>query len=1580
MANDIVVKFRVEQDGSLGQVEAAVGRLADSTDKAGDSAKRHGDQTEKNTGAQQKNTKETKKSTQASDGFMRKQKGVAGATSNSTKAFSKMQQGSSGLVSVYATLMANVFALSQAFLFLRDAADVQILQNTQVSFAQNTGVALGKLTQDLREASGGMLGFRDAAQASAMGIAKGFSPEQLQDLAIGARKASAALGRGFEDAFDRLIRGASKAEPELLDELGITLKLAEATEKYGLMIGKNAKDLTTYERSQAVLLETQRQLDEQFGSVDLQENAFIKLGKTFDDLVKTIMKHLMPAFNAFANFIADNAGTAVLVFSAIGMSILRTIPGFGMARTAVVSYIASLNPIPIIGEKILNMAASVTKTKAAFLDFTNKTQAEFSALNQEFKDAKTSLQELQAQARKDIGGMRSSIPDQGGKTKSGRQRGSAIMQRIKDGGDVLKKDLAFINRALDKIPKDAKDDFELTSGMFKGMTVKMARDFGKSANQIHNDNDAMGLAVRNQFKRIGIVGKATATGLKVGFLGTFKAITTSAKLAGAAVSAAMRFTVVLAVIGSIGQMFEKIVQSPYTLVKNIISFITTFARGLQFLMNMAAKGINHLFGTQIEFKFADGLEERLEQLAEKHIDMDQLFISEQFEKRVESIKTKTDTLVQSFAQNRDEMESIGRSIRANTDELDRSLDIANAMSTLGVASSVRKINQLSNIEDELNRASDFYRAHLQDYEETLASLSGVEAQSYRERFLNAKMLVENADRVRSVAARADNDALRAIKLNYKSLADIDKIASDKLQALNITNLKETADFLEKREELQRSFLSSKKAMDDLIKETPAIFKSGDILKIEEHLLSIEIARNEHIKFAQATGNSEKAVDKFNDQLKDFGGIVKLRKEVKEARHELFALAVATKQLNQLQMLTSSRTNLVLADAKKRTDLAKSRVKQERLLLQLTEAIRAVAIAERAGDIETALAANRKALALRDQLDNQYLITHELEKQNDLAHQFGMTLANSLEQNIQGGISALLKGEKNLKEALLDGAKNITEAMIDKYSETVTTEIMKGLEETSFGKALGLDKKDPQEILLEKQKQMNETHLANLNTRANKTFAKQEDFLAEEDRLLGYRVKEIKDSQTQLIDGLNTTAETIKNGMVSAADYHANAIKQALATQGVRGDQGFSNAEKLKAVHEGTLDPTKAKMNDAALKRHQDATAEAIEYLGTEAEYIKRLIEQRKGGLVEFTQKYAEDNKQIKKSGRMKAKGTNESTADFLDRAREAFIASVPAYKTELRDLITELTEERRLADLSTESVEQPSAGGLATAITTNTLGESTEIGSSAIPGALDVNVAGVGGEPQIPTTETGGFNSLRSGDGPTEIPGGAEATSPTTEAIEKNTEVLQKNALNTAKNAVAGLATVAALTGNQKVAEKLSLVMTALQLIQMAKNAFDYFIKPVEIATTTANAAATTTLATVSIPALIIALKANTAAQGATFFAKTGGIFSNGSRVKSYSEGGVAKGRESGYPAMLHGTEAVVPLPNNRSIPVDLKGMGGAGDTNNISINITSNSEGDSQEVESNNEQMALAITTAVQRELQNQKRAGGILSPYGAA
>ena len=104
-----------------------------------------------------------------------------------------------------------------------------------------------------------------------------------------------------------------------------------------------------------------------------------------------------------------------------------------------------------------------------------------------------------------------------------------------------------------------------------------------------------------------------------------------------------------------------------------------------------------------------------------------------------------------------------------------------------------------------------------------------------------------------------------------------------------------------------------------------------------------------------------------------------------------------------------------------------------------------------------------------------------------------------------------------------------------------------------------------------------------------------------------------------------------------------------------------------------------------------------------------------------------------------------------------------------------------------------------------------------------------------------------------------------------------------------------------------------------------------------------------------------------------------------FSTGGVAKGREAGYPAILHGTEAVVPLPNKRSIPVDLRGS--TGDVNNVTVNVNMGQGGDAGGLGSSMEgdnndglQLGKVIANAVQKELQNQKRSGGILNPYGVA
>ena len=124
--------------------------------------------------------------------------------------------------------------------------------------------------------------------------------------------------------------------------------------------------------------------------------------------------------------------------------------------------------------------------------------------------------------------------------------------------------------------------------------------------------------------------------------------------------------------------------------------------------------------------------------------------------------------------------------------------------------------------------------------------------------------------------------------------------------------------------------------------------------------------------------------------------------------------------------------------------------------------------------------------------------------------------------------------------------------------------------------------------------------------------------------------------------------------------------------------------------------------------------------------------------------------------------------------------------------------------------------------------------------------------------------------------------------------------------------------------------------------------------------------------------------------AKKGGIleppqyrYGGIARMEDYSRGGVARGKQSGYPAVLHGTEAVVPLPDNRSIPVEMKG--GMGQQNNVTVNVSIDGNGQSQQQNSQSdgamgENLGRLIASAVQDELHFQKRSGGILNPYGVA
>lgn len=98
-------------------------------------------------------------------------------------------------------------------------------------------------------------------------------------------------------------------------------------------------------------------------------------------------------------------------------------------------------------------------------------------------------------------------------------------------------------------------------------------------------------------------------------------------------------------------------------------------------------------------------------------------------------------------------------------------------------------------------------------------------------------------------------------------------------------------------------------------------------------------------------------------------------------------------------------------------------------------------------------------------------------------------------------------------------------------------------------------------------------------------------------------------------------------------------------------------------------------------------------------------------------------------------------------------------------------------------------------------------------------------------------------------------------------------------------------------------------------------------------------------------------------FSLGGELLGGAADYLGFNDGGVASGPKSGYPVMLHGTEAVVPLPDGRTIPVSIKGdMGGGGQTNNINISVSGGG---------NAKDIAKAVSDEVSKVLRNRSRGG---------
>lgn len=248
-------------------------------------------------------------------------RGSMGATGASGRDFANQAQGLGGLVRLYATYAANVFAVSAAFTALSQAMNTTNMVQGLNQLGAASGIAMGNLAKQFADASGGAISFRESMEATAKAVSSGMSQAQFLKLGEVAKKASQALGIGMSDAVSRLTRGITKLEPELLDELGIFTKVGKATEDYARSVGKSAIALTDFERRQAFANAVLAEGAQKFGEIDIPTNPYDKLLASLKNVAQQILEVVNKGLTPLVNILSASPGALLAAIAAIAVKI-----------------------------------------------------------------------------------------------------------------------------------------------------------------------------------------------------------------------------------------------------------------------------------------------------------------------------------------------------------------------------------------------------------------------------------------------------------------------------------------------------------------------------------------------------------------------------------------------------------------------------------------------------------------------------------------------------------------------------------------------------------------------------------------------------------------------------------------------------------------------------------------------------------------------------------------------------------------------------------------------------------------------------------------------------------------------------------------------------------------------------------------------------------------------------------------------------------------------------------------------------------------------------------------------------------
>lgn len=252
-------------------------------------------------------------------------------SASNSRTFAAQSSGLGGLVAAYAGAAATVFALQAAFTALNNAAKSENVIKGTNALAAGVAASGPKILQSIKDITNGQLTMAEAAQNANIALSAGFNTTQIDRLTVAAVKTSKALGRDMTDSLTRLVRGTAKLEPELLDELGIFVRIDAATRKYAKTMGLNVNNLTDFERRQAMLNAALAEADRKFNMIDSSspsaQQSLEKLMATVVDLSTVLANMLNTVLKPAADFFANDMGNSVVLFGGILLLV------FGKAKT-----------------------------------------------------------------------------------------------------------------------------------------------------------------------------------------------------------------------------------------------------------------------------------------------------------------------------------------------------------------------------------------------------------------------------------------------------------------------------------------------------------------------------------------------------------------------------------------------------------------------------------------------------------------------------------------------------------------------------------------------------------------------------------------------------------------------------------------------------------------------------------------------------------------------------------------------------------------------------------------------------------------------------------------------------------------------------------------------------------------------------------------------------------------------------------------------------------------------------------------------------------------------------------------------